>query len=102
MKFFVDNKEVLELTATQQKIIQDVINPDIFVADMERRVNYIVSHKLENCYDSLIKRWLPTLRERYDSLPTNKDAISELIFAQPDYKATWDIETQIPGITNEQ
>jgi len=94
MKFFVDNKEVLELNRTQQKIIQDVINQDIFVADMERRVNYIVSHKLENCYDSLIKRWLPTLRERYDSLPTNKDALAELVFAQNDYKPQYPIETQ--------
>ena len=95
MKFFVDNKEVLELNETHQKIIQDVINPDIFVADMERRVNYIVSHKLENCYDSLIKRWLPTLRERFDSLPTNKDALAELVFAQNDYKPQYSIETPI-------
>jgi hypothetical protein len=102
MKFFVENKEVLELSATQQKVIQDNVNLDIFVSDMERRVNWVISHKYDMCYDDLIKRWLPKLRERYDSLPTSKDALAELIFAQPDYKPIWDVEIQTPGMTNEQ
>ena len=102
MKFFVDNKEVLELSETQQKVIQDNVNLDIFVSDMERRVTWVISHKYDMCYEDLIKRWLPKLRERYDSLPTSKDALAELIFALPDYKPIWDVEIQTPGMTNEQ
>lgn len=102
MKFFVDNKEVLELSATQQKVIQDNIKSDVFVSDMERRVNWVISHKYDMCYDDLIKRWLPKLRERYDSLPTSKDALAELVFAEPDYKPICDVEIQTPGMTNEQ
>lgn len=102
MKFFVDNKEVLELSATQQKVIQDNIKSDVFVSDMERRVNWVISHKYDMCYDDLIKRWLPKLRERYDSLPTSKDALAELVFAEPDYKPICAVEIQTPGMTNEQ
>lgn len=102
MKFFVNSKQVYELSPTQQKVIQDNIKSDVFAFDMERRVEYIISHKYDMCYDDLIKRWLPKLRERYDSLPTSKDALAELVFAQPDYKASWDVEIQTPGMTNEQ
>lgn len=102
MIFYVNDKKVLELNSTQQKVIQDNIKSDIFVSDMERRVNWVISHKYDVCYDDLIKRWLPKLRERYESLPTSKDALAELVFAQPDYKASWDVETFIPGAVNEQ
>lgn len=102
MKFFVDSKQVCELNATQQKVIQDDVSSHVFVSDMERRVNWVITHKLDMCFDELIKRWLPKLRERYDSLPTSKDALAELVFAQPDYKPTWDVEIQTPGMTNEQ
>jgi hypothetical protein len=102
MKFFVDTKQVYELNSTQQKVIQDNIKSDVFVSDMERRVNWVISHKYDMCYDDLIKRWLPKLRDRYDSLPTSKDALAELVFAQPDYKPIWDVETLIPGVVNEQ
>ena len=100
MKFFVDNKEVLELSETQQKVIQDNIK-DVFVSDMQRRVNWVISHKYDMCYEDLIKRWLPKLRERYDSLPTSKDALAELVFAQSDYKASWDVESPLPNMIQE-
>ena len=102
MKFFVDTKQVYELNSTQQKVIQDNIKSDVFVSDMERRVNWVISHKYDMCYDDLIKRWLPKLRERYDSLPTSRDALAELIFSEPDYKPIWDVEIQTLGMTNEQ
>ena len=101
MKFFVDSKQVYELSPTQQKVIQDNIKSDIFVSDMERRVEWVISHKYDMCYDDLIKRWLPKLRERYDSLPTSKDALAELVFAQSDYKASWDVESPLPNMTQE-
>lgn len=101
MKFFVNDKQVYELNSTQQKVIQDNIKLDIFVSDMERRVEWVISHKYDMCYDDLIKRWLPKLRERYDSLPTSKDALAELVFGQPEYKASWDVESQLPNMTQE-
>lgn len=102
MKFFVNDKQVYELSPTQQKVIQDNIKSDIFVSDMERRVEWVISHKYDMCYDDLIKRWLPKLRERHESLPTSKDTLAELIFSEPDYKPIWDVEIQTPGMTNEQ
>ena len=95
MKIYVDNNLVLELNDTQKNIIKNEINPDIFVSDMERRVAWVLSHKLDQCYSRLFAHWLPILQQRYESLPSNKNAFAELVFAQPDYKPQYPVETPI-------
>jgi len=39
MKFYVDSVCVLELSPVQEKIILDSVPADIFVSDIQRRVN---------------------------------------------------------------
>jgi hypothetical protein len=94
MKFYVDQTQVYELNQTEQKIIQDNIKPDLFVGDMERRVAWVISQKLDQSFDMLFSHWLPILQQRYESLPSNKNAFAELVFAQPDYKPQYPVETQ--------
>jgi len=95
MKFYVDQTQVYELDQTQQKIIQDNVKPDLFVGDMERRVAWVISQKLDQSFDQLFAHWLPILQQRYESLPSNKNFFAELVFAQPDYKPAYPLETQI-------
>lgn len=95
MKFYVDQTQVLELDQTQEKIIQDNIPPALFTADMERRVAWVITEKLNTSFDSLFAHWLPILQQRYESLPSNKNAFAELVFAQPDYKPQYPVETPI-------
>jgi hypothetical protein len=97
MKFYVEKTQVYELDTTQQKIIQDNVKPDLFVGDMERRVAWVISQKLDQSFDSLFTHWLPILQQRYESLPSNKNAFAELVFAQPDYKPQYPVE-----VVNEQ
>lgn len=87
MKIQVDGKQVFELNATQKKVICNDIPEEIFQADMERRAKYIIEHKYERCFERLKKEWEPKLRERVESLPTDPDALAEVIFSQPDYKS---------------
>lgn len=86
MRITVDGKEVLNLSETQKKVIQNDIPSDAFQDDMERRVNYILTHKYERCMERLKAEWHPKLKGRMPSIPTNDDALAELIFSQPDYK----------------
>ena len=95
MKFYVDQTAVFELNSTQEKIIQDNIPPALFTADMERRVAWVISQKLDQSFDELFAHWLPILQQRYESLPSNKNAFAELVFVQPDYKPAYPLETQI-------
>lgn len=81
------NKEILELTDIQKQVIQNDIEEDIFDADMERRLAWILTHKYEQCFDRLKKEWEPKLEEAgEESLPTNKDTFAALVFARPEYK----------------
>ena len=95
MKFYVDQTQVLELDQTQEKIIQDNIPQALFTADMERRVAWVITEKLNTSFDQLFAHWLPILQQRYESLPSNKNAFAELVFAQPDYKPQYPVETPI-------
>ena len=87
MKIKVDDKEVLNLSATQKKVIMNDIHEDSFVQDMERRVAYILQHKYERCMERLKTEWKERLNSRYESIPTSDEALAELIFSQPEYKS---------------
>jgi len=87
MKIQVDNKTVFELSEIQKKVIQNDIPTEIFVSDMERRAKWVIEHKYVRCMERLKKEWEPKLRDRVAAVPTNLDALAQLIISQPDYKS---------------
>jgi len=86
MKIQVGGKDVFEINETKKKVICNDIPNELFQEDMERRARYIFEHKYEQCMERLKKEWEPKLAQRAGSIPTDKDALAELIFSQPDYK----------------
>jgi len=86
MQVKVNDKVVLELNETQKKVIQNDIPSEVFESDMERRVNYILSHKYERCMKRLRQEWEPKLKKELPSIPSNDDEFAELVFARPNYK----------------
>lgn len=86
MKISVNDKEIFSLSETQKKVIMNDIDEDIFDEDMCRRLKHILMHKYERCFDRLKGEWMEKLSERVSSIPTNPDALAELIMSQPDYK----------------
>lgn len=87
MKISVDDKELFRLSEIQKKVIKNDIHEDEFDLDMKRRLQYTLNHKYEQCFERLKREWEPKLASRVPSVPTDKDALAELIFAQPDYKS---------------
>ena len=86
MKISVNDKELLTLSETQKKVICNDISTDIFEEDMKRRLQYILTHKYERCFERLKKEWEPKLAKRMDSVPTSMDGFAQLVFSQSDYK----------------
>ncbi len=86
MKISVDDKELFTLSETQKKVIKNDIHSDVFEEDMKRRLQYVLMHKYEQCFERLRKEWEPKLASRLSSVPTNPDTLAELIFSQPEYK----------------
>lgn len=86
MKISVNDVKCFELSDTQKKVIKNDIHEDVFEADMRRRLEYILTHKYERCFERLKAEWMPKLQERVPAVPTDPDALAQLIFAQADYK----------------
>jgi len=86
MKISVEDKELFTLSETQKKVIKDNINEDIFDEYARQKLQYILMHKYERCFERLKKEWEPKLAKRMGSIPTNPDAFANIVFSQPDYK----------------
>ncbi len=87
MKISVNNQELFTLSETQKKVIKNDIHEDIFEQDMCRRLEYILTHKYQRCFDRLKKEWEPKLKESgVKMIPTDDKDFADLVFSQPEYK----------------
>lgn len=87
MKISVNDLELFTLSDTQKLVIQNDIHSDIFEDDMKRRLQYILTHKYERCFERLKKEWEPKLKENgVTSIPLDNDAFAQLVLSQPNYK----------------
>lgn len=87
MKISVNDVELFTLSETQKRVIKNDIHEDIFDADMQRRLQYILMHKYERCFERLKKEWDSKLRDNgVAMIPTDPDAYAQLVFQQPNYK----------------
>lgn len=87
MKVSVNDQPLFTLSDIQKKVIQNEIPLEIFDADMNRRLQWVLMHKYEECFKALKSEWDPKLKANGISMiPTDEDAYAELVFAQPNYK----------------
>lgn len=88
MKIKVDEQEVFELSAWEKKVIQHDIPAESFQADMKRRLEWVLKHKCERCYERLEKEWIEKLRAdpQVSSIPTDKEEFVNMVTARADYK----------------
>ncbi len=87
MKISIDDQEIFTLTETQKKVIKHDIHEEIFDEEMKRRIQYVIMHKYERCFQRLKTEWEPKLKANgVQMMPTDPDKLAELIFRQPNYK----------------
>lgn len=88
MKISVNDQELFTLSETQEEVIKNDIHEDIFEEDMKRRLQWILNHKYERCFDRLKKEWDSKLKDNgVKSIPLDPDAYAQLVFSQPNYKS---------------
>lgn len=95
MKISVNDQELFTLTETQKKVIQNDIPLEVFDQDMKRRLKWVLfDEKYRKCFDRLKKEWCDPdetgqcklAKLGVKSIPTDPDALAELIFSQSIYK----------------
>lgn len=87
MKISINDQELFTLTEIQESVIKNDINSDEFDADMARRLEYILMHKYDQCFERLKLEWDEKLSSLgIELIPKNKDEYAQLVFSQPTYK----------------
>ena len=87
MKISVNDKALFTLSDIQKQVIKNDIPADIFDADMNRRLQWVLTHKYEECFKSLKAEWDSKLAANgVTMMPTDPDAYAQLVFAQPNYQ----------------
>lgn len=88
MKISVNDVELYTLSEVQKKVIKDYVREDIFDEDMKRRLKWVLMHLYDQAFIKLKKEWDTKLVVAgITSIPTDKDAYAQLVFAQPTYKS---------------
>jgi hypothetical protein len=87
MKISVNDQELFTLSETQKTVIKNDIPEDIFDEDMKRRLQWVLTHKYEQCFKRLKDEWDQKLASNgVKSVPTDPDEYAQLVFSQPNYK----------------
>lgn len=86
MKISVNDEHIYTLSDTQKRVIRNDIHEDEFENDMKRRLHWVLHHKYERCLERLKAEWIPKLKNRVSSIPTDDEKFAELVFSQSDYK----------------
>lgn len=87
MKISVNDKELFTLSDIQKQVIGNDIDSELLEADLKRRIEYIVMHKYERCFERLKSEWDLKLKENgVKMIPTDFDDYAVLVFSQPNYK----------------
>ena len=87
MKVSVNDQPLFTLSDTQKQVIKNDVHTNIFDADMNRRLQWVLMHKYEECFKALKAEWDPKLAANgVTMIPTDPEAYAQLVFAQPNYK----------------
>jgi hypothetical protein len=87
MKVSVDGVDLYELSDLQKQVMHHTISPDEFDQFCKDKLQWILTHKYEQCFKRLKEEWDSKLAQNGVKLiPTNPDKYAQLVFSQPNYK----------------
>lgn len=86
MKILIDDKVVLELSATQLNVFRDEIPDEQLQEELEFRIHHAIMDKYAGVYKRMEAYWVPQLKEAgVKYIPLDSAEFAELVFAQPGY-----------------
>lgn len=95
MKIYADDQLLFEISDSDFKLL----NNDLLCVeeDIKRRLQWVISHKLDLCYKSLKEEWDQKLADNPDisSVPTKRDEYVNFVTGLDDYKNRTDRESDI-------
>ncbi len=98
MQITVDGVDLFEVSTIEIEVLEYVLTASTLDADLKRRLQYILTHKIEQSYKRLKDDWIPILENdpEVTSVPLDNEAFFNMVKIRPDYKdrAARDAEAQ--------
>lgn len=88
MKISVDGQEIFELAEWEKAVIKNDVPDEIFDEDMKRRLEWVLKHKVEQCYKRFEQEWLQKLKDdpQIEHIPLHREDFVDFVMSRPDYK----------------
>ncbi len=92
----MDGKELYEVLPWEKKLLEYILPSETLQEDCERRLQWVLKHKIDQCWIRFEKEWLEKLRKdpSIDSIPLDKESFINLVVARPDYKDRSQLEEE--------
>ncbi|GEM_PF-1198125 len=88
MQVKLDDTVVYEITDTDMLLLEDEIPSEILIDDIKRRLNWVITHKLEVRWEDFKKEWVCKMMNdpKNKSIPSNKETFINSVVTRSDYK----------------
>ncbi len=88
MQITVDGSDLYELLEVDMEILQYMLPSATLNADLKRRLEWVLRHKITRCYVHLRQEWMPILQAdpEVTEVPLDDEAFFNMIKVRPDYK----------------
>ena len=88
MKIYLESEEILDIQQWEINLLGYQLSAANLTNDLKRRLQYIIRHKIDQCFEQLQKDFMPILRDdpSVTSIPVKKDQFVAMILQRPDYK----------------
>lgn len=86
MKVSFENELLHQFSDLEIKSLCFRINKNTIPFAIKEKINFEIKKWCDEAFEELKSYWLPTIYKRYESIPTAKEKLVDLILAQEDYE----------------
>lgn len=88
MKIYFEKELVYEIKPWQLEVLKAELPASTLESDIKRRIEWVISHKIEQVYERLKKEWVDKFMNdpAINEIPADPEKLIQLIKAQPSFK----------------
>ncbi len=88
MQITVDGEDLFEISDTEMEVLAYVLEISTLDADCKRRLEWVLRHKIEQCYKRLRQDWMKILENdpNVRSVPIDDEAFFDMVKVRDDYQ----------------
>ncbi len=87
MQITVDGVDLFEVNATEMEMLAYFLSAKTLDSDCKRRLKWVLTHKIEQCYKRFREEWMPILQAdpAVTEVPIDDEAFFKMVKVRSDY-----------------